>query len=127
MSSQLDLGAARALRLCHDSIAALQSGRDDAPVVLFVPGFTGSKEDFAPLIDPIAAAGIGVLAVVVVVPWSKAWRTWNRHGFRGATSRHNLGELDGRYHGRESHGIHSRYRYKEWHDIRGEQRGKKRA
>ena len=80
--------------------------------------------------DACPADGIqGCLCVlaVVVVPWSKAWRTWNRHGFRGATSRHNLGELDGRYHGRESHGIHSRYRYKEWHDIRGEQRGKKRA
>lgn len=63
MSSQLDLGAARALRLCHDSIAALQSGRDDAPVVLFVPGFTGSKEDFAPLLDPIAAAGYRAVAI----------------------------------------------------------------
>ncbi len=30
---------------------------------VLVPGYSGSKEDFAPLIDPIAAAGIGVLAV----------------------------------------------------------------
>ena len=34
----------------------------DATAVL-LPGFTGSKEDFAPLIDPIAEAGIGVIAV----------------------------------------------------------------
>jgi len=32
-------------------------------VALLVPGYSGSKEDFAPLIDPIAAGGIGVLAV----------------------------------------------------------------
>ena len=30
---------------------------------LLLPGFTGSKEDFVPLLDPIAAAGIGVLAI----------------------------------------------------------------
>jgi pimeloyl-ACP methyl ester carboxylesterase len=27
------------------------------PAVLFVPGYTGSKEDFAPLLEPLAAAG----------------------------------------------------------------------
>ncbi|MFC5062072.1 alpha/beta fold hydrolase [Actinomycetospora atypica] len=32
-------------------------------VALLVPGYSGSKEDFAPLIDPIADAGIGVLAI----------------------------------------------------------------
>jgi pimeloyl-ACP methyl ester carboxylesterase len=32
-------------------------------VAVFVPGYSGSKEDFAPLIDPIADAGIGVLAL----------------------------------------------------------------
>ncbi len=32
-------------------------------VALLVPGYSGSKEDFAALIDPIADAGIGVLAV----------------------------------------------------------------
>lgn len=30
---------------------------------VLVPGYSGSKEDFAPLIDPLAAAGIGVLAL----------------------------------------------------------------
>jgi pimeloyl-ACP methyl ester carboxylesterase len=30
---------------------------------LLLPGFTGSKEDFIPLLDAIAAAGIGVLAI----------------------------------------------------------------
>jgi pimeloyl-ACP methyl ester carboxylesterase len=34
----------------------------DATAVL-LPGFTGSKEDFAPMIDPIAEAGFGVIAV----------------------------------------------------------------
>ncbi|GAA4831820.1 alpha/beta hydrolase [Actinomycetospora corticicola] len=32
-------------------------------VAVLVPGYSGSKEDFAPLIDPIADAGIGVLAL----------------------------------------------------------------
>ncbi|MCD2194352.1 alpha/beta hydrolase [Actinomycetospora endophytica] len=32
-------------------------------VALLVPGYSGSKEDFAPLIDPIADAGIDVLAL----------------------------------------------------------------
>lgn len=30
---------------------------------LLVPGYTGSKEDFAPLLDPLAAAGLHVMAV----------------------------------------------------------------
>lgn len=32
-------------------------------IALLVPGYTGSKEDFAPLLDPIADAGIAVAAV----------------------------------------------------------------
>ena len=32
-------------------------------LAVLVPGYSGSKEDFAPLIDPIADAGIGVLAL----------------------------------------------------------------
>ncbi|GLZ54349.1 alpha/beta fold hydrolase [Actinomycetospora sp. NBRC 106378] len=32
-------------------------------VAVLVPGYSGSKEDFAPLIDPVADAGIGVLAL----------------------------------------------------------------
>lgn len=34
-----------------------------APVVLMVPGYTGSKEDFAPLLDPVADAGIEPIAI----------------------------------------------------------------
>ncbi|HEY3894374.1 MAG TPA: alpha/beta fold hydrolase [Pseudonocardiaceae bacterium] len=32
-------------------------------VAVLVPGFTGSKEDFAPLIDPLCDAGLSVLAL----------------------------------------------------------------
>lgn len=32
-------------------------------VALLVPGYTGSKEDFAPLLDPLATAGLHVVAV----------------------------------------------------------------
>jgi pimeloyl-ACP methyl ester carboxylesterase len=50
-------------------LAALRAeptgGAVDGPpaTAVLVPGYSGSKEDFAPLIDPIAAAGIGVLAL----------------------------------------------------------------
>ncbi|WP_084701378.1 alpha/beta fold hydrolase [Cryptosporangium arvum] len=44
-------------------------GRDAAPAgrrrgtALFVPGYTGSKEDFAPLFDPLTEAGYRVVAI----------------------------------------------------------------
>lgn len=34
-----------------------------APTVLLVPGYTGSKEDFAPLLDPITEAGLDAIAI----------------------------------------------------------------
>ncbi|TDV37605.1 alpha/beta fold hydrolase [Actinophytocola oryzae] len=33
------------------------------PTALLVPGYTGSKEDFAPLMDPIAAGGFDAIAI----------------------------------------------------------------
>jgi len=55
----------RARRLATDAgpIAALQSGESERPAVLLVPGFTGSKEDFSQVLDPIAAAGYFVTAI----------------------------------------------------------------
>jgi pimeloyl-ACP methyl ester carboxylesterase len=50
----------------HGAIAALKAsagGRSLGATALLLPGFTGSKEDFAPLIDPIADAGIEVIAI----------------------------------------------------------------
>jgi pimeloyl-ACP methyl ester carboxylesterase len=41
--------------------ATLCSGTS-GPVVLLVPGFTGSKEDFTPLLPPLAAAGFRAVA-----------------------------------------------------------------
>ncbi|HEY3715766.1 MAG TPA: alpha/beta hydrolase [Jatrophihabitantaceae bacterium] len=65
MSSQLDVGAAtrHTFDVPGGSIAALRAGAADAPIVLLVPGFTGSKEDFGPLLDPIADAGLQVVAI----------------------------------------------------------------
>jgi pimeloyl-ACP methyl ester carboxylesterase len=57
------------LRSVHGPLAALRADPTGEAVegppatVVLVPGYSGSKEDFAPLIDPIAAAGIGVLAL----------------------------------------------------------------
>ena len=48
-------------------LAALIASPDDhatyAPVVLLVPGYTGSKEDFAPILDPLAALGYVAMAI----------------------------------------------------------------
>src|SRR5262249_33741378 len=44
-------------------IAALRAGDPDAPAALLVPGFTGSKEDFASILEPLAAAGFCVVAI----------------------------------------------------------------
>jgi pimeloyl-ACP methyl ester carboxylesterase len=43
-------------------LAALDTG-GDGQAVLMVPGYTGSKEDFAPLLAPLAAAGHRVVAI----------------------------------------------------------------
>jgi pimeloyl-ACP methyl ester carboxylesterase len=50
----------------YGTIAALQApavGLSLGATALLLPGFTGSKEDFAPLIDPISDAGIEVIAI----------------------------------------------------------------
>ena len=61
MSSQLDLGMAVPARI--GELAALISGDADAPAVLLVPGYTGTKEDFGPVMDTIAAAGLRAVAI----------------------------------------------------------------
>jgi pimeloyl-ACP methyl ester carboxylesterase len=44
-------------------IAALDTGSAEAGTVLLVAGYTGSKEDFAPLLRPLAAAGYRSVAI----------------------------------------------------------------
>jgi pimeloyl-ACP methyl ester carboxylesterase len=52
------------IELPQRRIASLQAGPvGAAPAVLFVPGYTGSKEDFGPILDPLAAAGYRVVAI----------------------------------------------------------------
>jgi pimeloyl-ACP methyl ester carboxylesterase len=64
-TGQLALGTGRRITLDVDTgpIAALRCGPDGAPDVLLVPGYTGSKEDFGPLLDPLADAGFRVTAI----------------------------------------------------------------
>lgn len=45
------------------ALAASPSRGNLGATVLLLPGYTGSKEDFAPLLDPLLAAGLGVLAI----------------------------------------------------------------
>ncbi|MBM7772108.1 pimeloyl-ACP methyl ester carboxylesterase [Actinokineospora baliensis] len=61
MHSQLSSHSAEPVELAH-SIAALRVDTG-GPYALLVPGYTGSKEDFAPIIDEIAAAGLSPLAI----------------------------------------------------------------
>ncbi|MEI4272073.1 alpha/beta fold hydrolase [Klenkia sp. LSe6-5] len=44
-------------------LAALDTGPGPRGTVLLVPGYTGSKEDFAPLLDPVADAGWRAVAL----------------------------------------------------------------
>jgi pimeloyl-ACP methyl ester carboxylesterase len=47
-------------------LAALIGSPDSvagAPVLLLVPGYTGSKEDFAPIMDPLVGAGYVAIAI----------------------------------------------------------------
>lgn len=53
------------VRVRDAELAALRAEPVDpvGAVALLVPGYTGSKEDFAPLLDPLTAAGLTALAV----------------------------------------------------------------
>ena len=61
MSSQVDPAGERIT--LAGGIAAVRCGVPDAGDVLLVPGFTGSKEDFAPLLEPLSASGWRVTAI----------------------------------------------------------------
>jgi pimeloyl-ACP methyl ester carboxylesterase len=65
MSSVLDVGDADRIVLAVEGgpLAALAAGPASAPPVLLLPGYTGSKEDFAPLLGPLGRAGFRVVAV----------------------------------------------------------------
>ena len=65
MTAQLTTGSARRVTFDLDGrrIAALQSGEPGAAPVLLLPGYTGSKEDFGPVLDPLADAGYLVTAI----------------------------------------------------------------
>lgn len=64
-AAQLDLGSARRVTfdLSGQQIAGVQAGASDAPPVLLLAGYTGSKEDFGPILDRVAGAGFRVTAV----------------------------------------------------------------
>lgn len=47
----------------YGPIAALATKGDANAIALLVPGYTGSKEDFAPLVDAIAADGFRAVAI----------------------------------------------------------------
>lgn len=55
-------------------IAALDNGVPDATAtVLLVPGYTGSKEDFQPLLRPLANAGLRAVAIDQRGQYESAW------------------------------------------------------
>jgi pimeloyl-ACP methyl ester carboxylesterase len=63
--SQLQTGSARRVQIDAGGlrIGALRIGAPDGPPVLLVPGYTGSKEDFGPILDALGAAGFCATAV----------------------------------------------------------------
>lgn len=63
MSGQLEgVGSRTVIETSAGRIAALR-GDADGPPVLLLPGYTGSKEDFAPLFGPLTDAGYAVTAI----------------------------------------------------------------
>jgi len=64
-TSERTLGRAEHLtiELPGQRLAAVVSGPAAGPAVLLVPGFTGSKEDFGPVLDPLGDAGYRVTAI----------------------------------------------------------------
>jgi pimeloyl-ACP methyl ester carboxylesterase len=64
-SAQLGTGTARRVDIATSAgpVAALQAGTVGAPAVLLVPGYTGSKEDFGPILDPIVDSGFQATAI----------------------------------------------------------------
>ncbi len=45
------------------ALIASPTRSERVPAVLLVPGYTGSKEDFVPILDPLAAAGFVAVAI----------------------------------------------------------------
>lgn len=68
MASQLDTGSARRVdfELAGQRVAALQAGPTSGRPALLLPGYTGSKEDFGPILDPLGDAGL--LATAIDLP-----------------------------------------------------------
>lgn len=62
--------------LASGTTAAIESAPptgDAPPTVLFVPGYTGSKEDFLPLLRPLATAGYRSVAIDQRGQYESAW------------------------------------------------------
>jgi pimeloyl-ACP methyl ester carboxylesterase len=63
MSGQLEgIGSRTVIETSAGEIAALR-GDSAGPPVLLLPGYTGSKEDFAPLFGPLTDAGYAVVSI----------------------------------------------------------------
>ena len=63
-TSERTSGAARVqIELPGFALAALRTGAPTNPPVLLVPGWTGSKEDFGPILEPLGASGYWVSAI----------------------------------------------------------------
>lgn len=64
-TSERTLGRARrtTIDIPGQPVAAVQSGPAGGPAVLLLPGYTGSKEDFGPILDRLGAAGLHVTAI----------------------------------------------------------------
>ncbi len=52
-----------ARRVTHAGLAALRCGPPDGEIVLLLPGYTGSKEDYAPILPRLAEAGFTAIAL----------------------------------------------------------------
>lgn len=51
-----------AVEVSDVSLSTLTAGPQDGPTAIFIPGFTGSKEDFLPILPLVAASGVRAVA-----------------------------------------------------------------
>ena len=74
MRTQFLLPSGTVAALDNSDLAATGS-RSGRPVVLLVPGYTGSKEDFLPLLRPLAEVGYRAVAIDQRGQFESAWAT----------------------------------------------------
>lgn len=99
MKSRIEIASGQLAAL--DNVGALTSRSSNiaaAPTALLVPGYTGSKEDFLPLLRPLAAAGIRAVSIDQRGQYESTWSA-DPSGYRIEALAADLLDVAGRLEG----------------------------